>query len=51
MKSFEQRLREARRQHTEAIVARHLHQLCQRLPMLSGFWRWRIARALARVLA
>ena len=29
---------EARRQHTEAIVARHLHELFQRLPMLSGFW-------------
>ena len=23
---------------TEAIVARHVHQLFQRLPMLSGFW-------------
>ena len=34
MGSFEQRLREARRQHTEAIVARHLQQLFQRLPML-----------------
>ena len=23
---------------TEAIVARHVHELFQRLPMLSGFW-------------
>lgn len=38
MKASEQRLSEARRQHTEAVVARHLHQLFQRLPMLSGFW-------------
>jgi hypothetical protein len=34
----EQRLSEARRRHTEAIIAQHLHQLFQRLPMLSGFW-------------
>ena len=38
MKASEQRLSEASRQHTEAIVARHVHQLFQRLPMLSGFW-------------
>ena len=38
MKPSEQRLSEARRQHTEAIVARHLSQLFQRLPMLAGFW-------------
>ena len=38
MKPSEQRLSEARRQHTEAIVAQHIHQLFQRLPMLSGFW-------------
>ena len=38
MKPSEQRLTEARRQHTEAIVAHHAHQLFQRLPMLSGFW-------------
>ena len=38
MKPFEQRLSEARRQYTEAIVARHVRQLFQRLPMLSGFW-------------
>ena len=40
MKSSEQRLSEARRQHTESIVAQHVHQLFQRLPMLSGFWLW-----------
>ena len=38
MKPSEQSLSEARRQHTEAIVARHLSELFQRLPMLSGFW-------------
>ena len=38
MNHSEQRLSEARRQHNEAVVARHLHQLFQRLPMLSGFW-------------
>ena len=38
MKPSEQGLSEAGRQHTEAIVARHVHQLFQRLPMLSGFW-------------
>jgi len=38
MKPSEQRLSEARHQHTEAIVARHVCQLFQRLPMLSGFW-------------
>jgi hypothetical protein len=38
MKTSEQRLNEARRQHTEAILARHVHALFQRLPMLSGFW-------------
>ena len=38
MKISEQRMNEARRQHTEAIVARHLHELFRRLPMLSGFW-------------
>ena len=37
MKTSEQQS-EARLQHTEAIVARHLHELFQRLPMLSGFW-------------
>ena len=38
MKPSEQRLTEARRQHIEAIVARHVHQLFHRLPVLSGFW-------------
>lgn len=38
MKPSEQRLSEARRDHTEAIIAQHVHQLFQRLPMLSGFW-------------
>ena len=38
MKPSEQRLSEAHRQHTEAIIAQHVHQLFQRLPMLSGFW-------------
>jgi hypothetical protein len=38
MKTSEQRLNETRRQHTEAIVERHLSQLFQRLPMLAGFW-------------
>jgi hypothetical protein len=37
VKPSEQRLSEARRQHTEAIVARHVHELFQRLPMLAGF--------------
>jgi len=38
MKPSEQRLSEARRQHIEAIVARHVRELFKRLPMLSGFW-------------
>ena len=38
MKHSEQSPSEARCQHTEAIVARHVRQLFQRLPMLSGFW-------------
>ena len=38
MKSSEQRLSEVSRQQTEAIVARHVHELFKRLPMLSGFW-------------
>ena len=37
MKPSEQ-LSEVCRQQTEAIVAQHVHQLFQRLPMLSGFW-------------
>ena len=38
MKISEQRLNEARRQRTEAIVAGHVYELFQRLPMLCGFW-------------
>ena len=38
MKPSEQHLSEACRQHTEAIVARHVHELFKRLPILSGFW-------------
>jgi hypothetical protein len=38
MNHSEQRLGEARRQHNEAILARHLHQLFQCLPMRSAFW-------------
>ena len=38
MNYSEQSLSEERRQHIEAILARHLQQLFQRLPMLSGFW-------------
>ncbi|MFO1324508.1 MAG: hypothetical protein U1F15_10615 [Burkholderiales bacterium] len=34
----ERSLSEARRRQVEAIAARHLRQLFQRLPMLSGFW-------------
>jgi hypothetical protein len=37
MKISEQRLHEARRQHTEAIVTRYVYELFERLPMLSGF--------------
>jgi hypothetical protein len=37
MKHAGQRLSEVHRQHTEAIVARHLSDLFQRLPMLAGF--------------
>jgi hypothetical protein len=37
MKTSEQRQSEARREHTEAIITRHLEELFQRLPMLSGF--------------
>ena len=38
MKPSEQRVSEVCRHQTEAIVARHLHELFQRLPILSGFW-------------
>ncbi|MEA3154444.1 MAG: hypothetical protein QOK44_2033 [Betaproteobacteria bacterium] len=37
MKTSEQRLNETCREQTEAIVARHLHALFQRLPTLCGF--------------
>ena len=37
MKISEHRMNEARRQYTETIVARHMDELFQRLPMLSGF--------------
>jgi ABC-type histidine transport system ATPase subunit len=36
MSSSERSPGEARRRHAEAIVARHLHRLFQRLPMLAG---------------
>jgi hypothetical protein len=38
MKTSGQRQSEARREQTEAIVARRVGELFQRLPMLSGFW-------------
>ena len=38
MKPAEQRQSDASRQHIEAIVARHMQKLFQRLPMLAGFW-------------
>ena len=38
MKPSEQRVSEVCRQQTEAIVARHVHELFKRLPILSGFW-------------
>ena len=38
MKPSEQCLNEAHRQRTEAIVAGHVYELFQRLPMLCGFW-------------
>ena len=37
MKPSEQHLSEVCRQHTEAVVARRMHELFERLPMLSGF--------------
>ena len=37
MKPAEQRQNDASRQHIEAIVARHMQKLFQRLPMLAGF--------------
>ena len=38
MKPSEQRLNEAHRQRTEAIVTQHVYELFQGLPMLCGFW-------------
>ena len=38
MKPTEQCLNETRRQRIEAIVARHVYKLFQRLPALCGFW-------------
>jgi hypothetical protein len=38
MKNAEQRLSEVCRQHSEAVVSCHVHELFKRLPMLSGFW-------------
>ena len=38
MKLSEQPLSEARRQYDEAIIAKHVRQLFQHLPMLAGFW-------------
>ena len=38
MNYSEQSLSEEPSQQTAAIVAQHVHQLFQRLPMLSGFW-------------
>jgi len=37
MKISEQRPNDSRRQRTEAIVARHMQELFQRLPVLLGF--------------
>jgi len=37
MNRSEERLNNARRQRNEAIVARHVHELFQRVPMLCGF--------------
>ena len=38
MKPSLRRLNEAHRQRTKAIVAGHIDELVQRLPMLCGFW-------------
>ena len=38
MSHSEQQLSEAHRQHAEAIIAQHVHELFKREPMLSGFW-------------
>jgi len=38
MNRYEQRPSETHGEHAEAIAVRHVRQLFQRLPMLSGFW-------------
>ena len=38
MKPSDQHPNEARRQHVEAIVTRHMRDLFRRVPMLAGFW-------------
>ena len=38
MNPADQRQSNARRQHIEAILARHIAELFRRLPMLAGFW-------------
>ena len=38
MKASEQLLNETCREEIEAIVARHMHALFERVPMLCGFW-------------
>lgn len=38
MKTAEQRQSEAQVRTTEAVVARHVRELFERLPMLAGFW-------------
>lgn len=38
MKPSAQRANEALRQHTEALVTRHVRDMFRRLPMLAGFW-------------
>jgi len=38
MKICKPSLNDARCQHTEAIITRHVHELFKRLPMLAGFW-------------
>jgi hypothetical protein len=38
MKVAEQRLEKERRERAEAAVARHIHELFERLPVLSGFF-------------
>lgn len=37
MKTLEQGMHEKRRQETEALIARHMEKVFQRLPMVCGF--------------